>query len=524
MTAASGPPEPSVPAGTDRNAPQEPATDHPNEYTPSESPTHGPGGPPKSNIPADTDRTAPQEPASDHPNGRTSSESPTHEPGGPPEATLPEGTDRNPPQEPVADHPNGHTPNESPTHGPGGPPESTLPEGTDRNPPLARVVHRFLPAPDSRLGRLIDRVQPPREADFRGAAHHEKVTARLGVWLGVAFVLCFVTGLLSHAVQEAWFPWPAVPANLYRITQGVHVIAGIAAIPLLLAKLWSVYPKLFARPLVRSLPHALERLSILVLSGAAFFELTTGLFNVTQNYLWGFYFPAAHYAVAWIAVGSVLVHVAVKLPVIRRALARLGSEPEPRPGMSRRAFLRTTYLTTGVAVVATAGATVPLLRDVSPLAWRSNRGPQGLPVNRTAGAARVTEAAADPAWRLEIVGTGRTVRLSLDELDALPQHTADLPIACVEGWSQSATWTGVPIADLLRLVDAPDRPVRVTSLERKGAYRMTELPTTHTRHTLLALHLNGERLALDHGFPCRIIAPSRPGVLQTKWVHRLEVL
>ena len=41
--------------------------------------------------------------------------------------------------------------------------------------------------------------------------------------------------------------------------------------------------------------------------------------------------------------------------------------------------------------------------------------------------------------------------------------------------------------------------------------------------TLLALDLAGEPLSLDHGFPCRLIAPNRPGVLQTKWVSRLEV-
>jgi DMSO/TMAO reductase YedYZ molybdopterin-dependent catalytic subunit len=42
--------------------------------------------------------------------------------------------------------------------------------------------------------------------------------------------------------------------------------------------------------------------------------------------------------------------------------------------------------------------------------------------------------------------------------------------------------------------------------------------------TLLALKLRGEPLALDHGFPARIIAPARPGVLQTKWVSRIEVM
>lgn len=42
--------------------------------------------------------------------------------------------------------------------------------------------------------------------------------------------------------------------------------------------------------------------------------------------------------------------------------------------------------------------------------------------------------------------------------------------------------------------------------------------------TLLALTLNGQVLEPDHGYPARIMAPNRPGVLQTKWVTRLEVL
>lgn len=374
---------------------------------------------------------------------------------------------------------------------------------------------------------LLGRLRPPSEGDFRGAAHHEKVTARIGIWLGITFGLCFLTGLLSHFIQRGpdWFYWPSAPVNLYRVTQGIHLISGIAAIPLLLAKLWTVYPKLFGRPLVRSVPHALERLSILVLSGAAFFELVTGLFNSAQNYVWGFSFPPAHYAVAWIAIGSILVHVAVKMPVIRRGLARLDPAAPPERGvLSRRAFLRNTWLTTGVAVVATAGATVPLLRDVSPLSLRSGRGPQGLPVNRTARAARV--ARVDGTWRLSVVTPRGTREFSLGELAGMAQATEELPIACVEGWSQSASWSGVRLVELLRLAGAePGARVRVSSLERRGAYASSVLPGSHSADpkTLLALRLNGEPLALDHGYPCRLIAPNRPGVLQTKWVTRLEV-
>lgn len=352
---------------------------------------------------------------------------------------------------------------------------------------------------------------------FASPAHDARVSARLGVLVGIAFGICFLTGLISHAIQHppSWFWWPSSPAWLYRVTQGVHVASGVAAIPLLLAKLWSVYPKLFERPVVRSPAHGLERASILVLSGSALFLLVTGIFNVAQNYLWGFYFPTAHYAVAWIAVGSVLVHVAVKLPVLRAGLAE---ETDPE----RRRFLRTAGAGAGLAVLATAGATVPLLRDVSVLATSSDRGPQGLPVNRTAAAAGI-EVPAD--WRLTVVGP-RTREFSLADLAALDQSTEELPIACVEGWSASASWTGVRLADLLRAVGAdPARGVRVDSLERGGLYRSSTLPGSHAAddRTLIALRVNGEVLSPDHGYPCRLIAPNRPGVLQTKWVTRLEV-
>ncbi|MDT7790428.1 MAG: hypothetical protein QOF58_8847 [Pseudonocardiales bacterium] len=342
---------------------------------------------------------------------------------------------------------------------------------------------------------------------FKAPAHHTGVTSRVGTWLGITFGLCFVTGLLSHGVQHDW-PWPTRPVDLYRVTQGVHVISGVASIPLLLAKLWSVYPKLFERPLVRNVPHALERGSVFVLIAASFFELVTGLFNAAQNYPWSFYFPTAHYAVAYIAIGALLVHIAVKIPVVRRTLEPVSTE---QTLLSRRAFLRTTALTTGVAVVATAGVTVPWLREISVLAWRS---PGALPVNRTAKDAKIV---VPPGWRLQAGARS----YSLAELKAMPQTTVELPIACVEGWSQHATWTGVRVADLVGKGD-----IRVRSLEQEGLYRETTLPEAFAQDplTLLALRLDGEELSPDHGYPCRLIAPNRPGVLQTKWVHRLEML
>ena len=131
-------------------------------------------------------------------------------------------------------------------------------------------------------------------------------------------------------------------------------------------------------------------------------------------------------------------------------------------------------------------------------------------------------------YRLRVDGlVAQPASLSLAELRALPSRTQITRHDCVEGWSASATWTGVRLRDLLDRVGAPaDATVRITSLQRRGPFRVSEMASTYARDdlTLLALRVNGEVLAPDHGYPARIIAPNRPGVLQTKWVNQLEAL
>jgi DMSO/TMAO reductase YedYZ molybdopterin-dependent catalytic subunit len=361
------------------------------------------------------------------------------------------------------------------------------------------------------------------------------LTARVGTALGIAIAVCFLTGLISHLTQhpQPWFlaVWPTHPVWLYRVTQGMHVATGIAAIPLLVVKLWSVWPKLFERPVIGSPVRALERASILVLVASVIFQLSTGLLNIAQWYAFKWFFTTTHYAMAYVAIGAVLVHIAVKLPTIRRALGEPlddGSVPvHPRPGLSRRAIMRGTWVAVGIATAATVGQTVPLLRKVSVLAPRSGHGPQGVPINRSALEAGVVRTAQSPDYRLTLTNGANTRTFTVDELGALPQTTRSLPISCVEGWSANAEWTGVVLADLVASLGASaEADVRMISLEPPGPYSRTVLPARHARdsNTLIALKINGQALSVDHGYPCRLIAPTRPGVLQTKWLTRIEVV
>ena len=65
----------------------------------------------------------------------------------------------------------------------------------------------------------------------------------------------------------------------------------------------------------------------------------------------------------------------------------------------------------------------------------------------------------------------------------------------------------------------------VKSAQRGGLYSSSDLsPEAAEGDTcLLAYQLDGAALHPDHGAPLRLIAPNRPGVLQTKWVTSMEV-
>lgn len=367
---------------------------------------------------------------------------------------------------------------------------------------------------------------------FNSTVRSQWAASVLGLALGVAFSVCFLTGVLSHLIQHppGWFTWPARPAGLYRLTQGVHVATGIASIPLLLAKLWTVYPHLWRWPPVESATHAVERLSLVPLVAGSLFLLVSGVNNIALWYPWEFFFPTTHYWAAWITMGALMVHVGAKLTIVRAALRRPDDHaPAPTPGaMTRRGFVTAAFSGAGLLTLVTVGQTFRPLRRLAVLAPRDPAvGPQGFPVNKAAVEANVVDLARDPTWRLVVDGdVARRLELSRSELQAMTQRQARLPIACVEGWSATVDWEGVPVRDLLALAGAPDNAtVTVESLQPRGLYRRSQLndPQAHDADTLVALRCNGEELDLDHGFPARLIGPNRPGVHQTKWLAQLTV-
>lgn len=390
---------------------------------------------------------------------------------------------------------------------------------------LQKVKRAFFSPPESlRKGPFAPGV-------FRSRLHTDKIAATLGIALSVSFSICFVTGLLSHLIQypPGWFFWPASPVWLYRVTQGLHVATGIASVPLLLAKLWAVYPSLYAWPPVKSLLHGLERLSLVALVAGSLFLLFSGLANIGLWYPWSFFFPTAHFWVSWITIGALIIHIGAKASTARRALAERDPEDDDGSGLSRRGFLGVVAGTAGLLTATTVGQTFGPLNPLAILApRRPDVGPQGFPVNKSAASAGVEISAVSPLYRLLVEGEVLTpLSLTLEDLRSMPHTEATLPITCVEGWSSSQRWSGIRVKDLLESAGTRQgASVEVESLQESGLYRASHLAADHVESddTLLALRVNDEDLHIDHGFPLRLIAPNRPGVLQTKWVTKLTVV
>jgi hypothetical protein len=390
----------------------------------------------------------------------------------------------------------------------------------------------------------LDGPPPKPWPRFSTKLRSEAITARVGRLLGIAFTICFFTGLLSHLQYHplSWLPTPALPFWGYRVTQGLHVCTGIISIPLLLAKLWSVYPRLFAWPAFQTALQAAERGSIAVLVASALLEVATGLFNLLGWYPWPWDFTIVHYWLGFVIIGSILLHIAVKLDAIKRGLATdLDADPPveadadvpaptaenaaPSGGLTRRGALITAGAGVGVIALTTMGQTVRPLEPIALLAPRQpEKGPLGVPINRTAQDVGVTKTAQAADYRLQVTGPS-PFDISLAEIEAFEAHTRQLPIACVEGWSAGATWHGLKLYDLVRRAGGDaDSKVTIHSLQKgKTPESITFIEGEQMREALLATHINGVRLPLDHGYPIRLIAPNRAGALNTKWVARLEV-
>ncbi len=134
--------------------------------------------------------------------------------------------------------------------------------------------------------------------------------------------------------------------------------------------------------------------------------------------------------------------------------------------------------------------------------------------------------AAPQGWALAVGGlVKRPVTLSLEALTRLPRTRTRVRHHCVEGWSAVASWDGVRLSEVARLVE-PDPRARFVEFRsfEPGYYSCWDLESALHPQTILAYGMNGQPLAREYGAPLRLYSAVKLGYKMVKYVAQVSFL
>ena len=128
-------------------------------------------------------------------------------------------------------------------------------------------------------------------------------------------------------------------------------------------------------------------------------------------------------------------------------------------------------------------------------------------------------------WDLRIFGeVEEPHRLTWEELTALPSTEITVDIHCVTRWSRFDTrFRGVHWRELAKVVRPRPSARFVVAQAEQGFTANVPLAAIEDEQALLAYEADGEPLEPDHGWPLRLVVPSRYFWKSAKWLRGLEL-
>ena len=128
-------------------------------------------------------------------------------------------------------------------------------------------------------------------------------------------------------------------------------------------------------------------------------------------------------------------------------------------------------------------------------------------------------------WTIRVFGlVEHEVELTWEQFKALQWTTVTADFHCVTQWSSlDNTWEGATLSSLVSLAGVQPQ-ARFVMAHCFGGYT-TNLPLDLALDEgLLAHKQNGQDLGEGHGWPLRLIMPSRYGWKSAKWVNAIEFM
>jgi DMSO/TMAO reductase YedYZ molybdopterin-dependent catalytic subunit len=130
-------------------------------------------------------------------------------------------------------------------------------------------------------------------------------------------------------------------------------------------------------------------------------------------------------------------------------------------------------------------------------------------------------------WRLSVRGmVSKPLTLSIDELRKMPSRSQITHLACEEGWSFIAEWTGVPLAHILDLAGTRGQAKYVVYASipiKRRRYDSIDMAEALHPQTLVTYGMNGGELPVGHGGPLRLRVPRQLGYKSIKFLETITV-
>jgi DMSO/TMAO reductase YedYZ molybdopterin-dependent catalytic subunit len=126
-------------------------------------------------------------------------------------------------------------------------------------------------------------------------------------------------------------------------------------------------------------------------------------------------------------------------------------------------------------------------------------------------------------WRFDIAGlVARPASFSLAEIRSMPSRSQITSLACEEGWSFIAEWTGVPLATMLERAGVLPQAKYLVFFSIQEYWRDSiDMNDAFHPQTLITWGMNGSHLPPGHGGPLRLLVPRQLGYKSLKYITRL---